>query len=380
MSVIYLDHQASTPTHPQVVAAMQPYYTEHYANPHAADHAAGWTAADAIEASRNNVAHAVDADADEIIFTSGATEANNLAIRGLTRSDPNRKKVIVSAIEHKAVLAPAREVAREGAELVVAPVDREGRVDLDRLSKLVDDQTLLVSIMLVNNEMGVVQPIKEISQLCRSAGALLHTDAAQALYWLPIDVLELGVDFLSLSGHKASGPKGIGALYVSREVRSRLQPLIHGGDQEGGLRAGTLPTPLCAGLGEACRLLPDDRAVAEWRSLTLELEAGLQSLFPQMETIGNREDRHPGNLCVRIPGVDAERLVALLQPDVALARGSACTSGIPEPSHVLRAMGLDANEAAEVVRFSTAPTTCKGEIAMALQCIAEAADRMKVIA
>ena len=230
--------------------------------------------------------------------------------------------MIVSAIEHKAVLAPAREVAREGIELVVAPVDREGRVDLDRLSMLVDDQTLLVSIMLVNNEMGVVQPIKEISQLCRSAGALLHTDAAQALFWLPIDVLELGVDFLSLSGHKASGPKGIGALYVNREVRSRLQPLIHGGDQEGGLRAGTLPTPLCAGIGEACRLLPDDRAVAEWRSLTLELEAGLQRLFPQMETIGNREDRHPGNLCVRIPGVDAERLVAILQPDVALARGS----------------------------------------------------------
>lgn len=378
--MIYLDHQASTPTHPQVVAAMQPYYADLYANPHAGDHAAGWSAADAIETARSAVAEAINADDDEIIFTSGATEANNLAIRGLTQRDARRKKIIVSAIEHKAVLAPARVVTREGLELVIAPVDREGRIDLDRLSRLVDEQTLLVSMMLVNNEMGVVQPVQEISQLCRSAGALLHTDAAQALYWMPIDVLELGVDFLSLSGHKVAGPKGIGALYVSREAKSLLQPLIHGGDQEGGLRAGTLPTPLCAGLGKACRLLPDDRAVAEWRSRTLELEAGLKSLFPQMETIGNREDRHPGNLCVRMPGVDAERLVALLQPDVALARGSACTSGIPEPSHVLRAMGLDANEASEVVRLSTAPTTSKGEIEIALQCFAEVTDRLKIIA
>lgn len=375
--MIYLDHQASTPTHPQVVKAMQPYYADFYANPHAGDHAAGWSAADAIETARSAVAEAINADEDEIIFTSGATEANNLAILGLTRAEPKRTKIVVTAIEHKAVLAPARVRAREGIELVVAPVDRKGRVDLDRLSDLVDEETLLVSAMLVNNEMGVVQPISDVSRICRAAGAYLHTDAAQALSWMPIDVLDLGVDFLSLSGHKASGPKGIGALYISREVRSRLQPLINGGDQEGGLRAGTLPTPLCAGLGEACRLLPDDRAVAEWRSLTLELEAELKRLFPQMETIGDREDRHPGNLCIRIPGVDAERLVALLQPDVALARGSACTSGIPEPSHVLRAMGLDANEAAEVVRLSTAPITRKDEIERALQCFAEVTERMK---
>lgn len=359
---------------------MQPFYTEYYANPHATDHAAGWSASDAIEAARRDVANAINADADEIIFTSGATEANNLAIRGLTRSDPSRTKIIVSAIEHKAVLAPAREVAREGFELVLAPVDSEGRIDLGRLSELVDDQTLLVSAMLVNNEIGVMQPIKEISQLCQSAGAMLHTDAAQALFWLPMDVLELGVDFLSLSGHKASGPKGIGALYVSREAKPRLQPLIHGGDQEGGLRAGTLPTPLCVGLGEACRLLPDAQAVAEWKSLTGALGAGLQSLFPRMETIGSREDRHPGNLCLRMPGVDAERLVALLQPDVALARGSACTSGIPEPSHVLRALGLDGTAVAEVVRLSTAPTTCMDQIENALQCFAQVVERMKIMA
>lgn len=378
--MIYLDHQASTPTHPEVVAAMLSLCADCYANPHAADHAAGWSAADAIEEARADVASAINADHDEIVFTSGATEANNLAILGLKRSSPRRTKVIVSAIEHKAVLAPARELCSEGAELVIAPVDRNGQVDFDILSGLVDDRTLLVSVMLVNNEMGAVQPIKTISELCRSTGALLHTDAAQALSWMPIDVLELGVDLLSISGHKAFGPKGIGALYVSREVRPQLRPLIYGGDQEGGLRAGTLPTPLCGGLGHACRLLPDAHTVNEWAALTQTLFVGLLGIFPKLELVGGHENRHPGNLCIRVPGVDAERLVALLQPHVALARGSACTSGIPEPSHVLRAIGLDAIEASEVVRLSTGPTTCKKDILGALQYFAESADRIKLVA
>lgn len=378
--MIYLDHQASTPPHPQVVAAMQPYHAEYFANPHAGDHAAGWLAADAIETARSSVANAVNADEDEIIFTSGATEANNLAILGLTQSDPRRKKIVVTAVEHKAVLAPARFKSRGQLELIFAPVDRQGRVDLNRLSQLVDDETLLVSAMLVNNEMGVVQPMKEISRICRAAGAYLHTDAAQALAWMQIDVLDTGVDFMSLSGHKASGPKGIGALFVSREVRRHLQPLIHGGEQEGGLRAGTLPTPLCVGFGEACQLLPDRGAVAAWKSVTESLLAGLKSLFPLIEVIGDWEKRHPGNLCVRIPGVEAERLVALLQPEVAIARGSACTSGIPEPSHVLRAVGLTAQEASEVVRFSTAASTSNIDIEKALKCVADVSDRMALIA
>lgn len=378
--MIYLDHQASTPTHPKVVAAMQPYFTEFSANPHAGDHAAGWSAADAIEIARSTVADAINADDDEIIFTSGATEANNLAILGLTRTDPKRTKIVVTAIEHKAVLAPARVKAQEGIELVVAPVDRKGRVDLDRLSDLVDQETLLVSAMLVNNEMGAVQPISEVSRICRSVGAYLHTDAAQALSWMPIDVLDLGVDFMSLSAHKASGPKGIGALFVSRGAKHHLRQLIHGGEQEGGLRAGTLPTPLCVGLGEACRLLPDERAVATWKATTATLMEGLTSLFPQIEIIGDPDMRHPGNLCIRLPGVDVERLIALLQPDVALARGSACTSGIPEPSHVLRAMGLTSHQASEVVRLSTGASTSEDEIKDALRCFVDVADRMKLTA
>lgn len=378
--MIYLDHQASTPTHPQVVAAMQPYFAQFYANPHAVDHAAGWSAADAIEVARSNVAAAINAEEDEIIFTSGATEANNLAILGLSRSDPRRTKIVVTAIEHKAVLAPGRARAREGIELVVAPVDRRGRVDLERLSEMVDEETLLVSVMLVNNEMGAVQPVREISQICHSAGAYLHTDAAQALSWMSIDVLDLGVDFMSLSGHKASGPKGVGALFVSREAKHQLGPLIHGGEQEGGLRAGTLPTPLCVGLGEACRLLPDVGAVAAWKSVTGTLREGLERLFPASEIVGDWEARHPGNLCVRIPGIDAETLVAHLQPEVALARGSACTSGIPEPSHVLRAMGLTSHEASEVVRLSTGVNTSAEEIQSALHRLADVADRMKLTA
>lgn len=374
--MIYLDHQASTPTHPQVVAAMQPYYADFYANPHAGDHAAGWSAADAIETARSAVAEAINADEDEIIFTSGATEANNLAILGLTRTDPKRTKIVVAAIEHKAVLAPARVRARDGIELVVAPVDRKGRVDLDRLSDLVDEETFLVSVMLVNNEMGVVQPISDVSRICRAAGAYLHTDAAQALSWMPIDVLDLDVDFMSLSGHKAAGPKGIGALFVSRQVKHHLGPLIHGGEQEGGFRAGTLPTPLCVGMGEASRLRPDERAVASWKTVTATLMQGLTSLFPQVEIIGDPDMRHPGNLCLRLPGIDAERLVALLQPDVALARGAACTSGIPEPSHVLRAMGLTAHEASEVIRTSTSASTTYEEIAGALRSFANVMDRL----
>lgn len=378
--MIYLDHQASTPTRSEVVAAMQPYFAELYANPHSEDHAAGWSANDAIEAARSKVGDAINADNDEILFTSGATEANNLAILGLTRSDPRRTKIVVTAIEHKAVLAPARAKIRDGIELVIAPVDRRGRVDLDKLSELVDEKTLLVSTMLVNNEMGTVQPIQQVSEICRSVGAFLHTDGAQALSWMPINVIDLGVDFMSISGHKAFGPKGIGALYINREAKPHLAPLIHGGEQEEGLRAGTLPTPLCVGLGEACRLLPSESVVAEWKSLTRFLRQGLERLFPQIEVVGDEVDRHPGNLCIRIPGVDAERLVALLQPDVALARGSACTSGIPEPSHVLRAMGLNEIETTEVVRLSTGPATRKDEIEQALQCFAAVAERMEVIA
>lgn len=364
--MIYLDHQASTPVHPAALAAMQPYFTHLYANPHAIDHAAGWEAGDAVENSRATIARRIGADSDEIVFTSGATEANNLALLGLAEQAGERQRVVVSAIEHKCVLAPARELERRGFELVVAPVGAEGRVDPDQLARLIDERTLLVSVMLVNNEIGTVQPISRIAEACAGAGAMLHTDAAQALAWMPMSVDDLGVDMLSLSAHKAGGPKGVGALYIRRDKRHRFRPLIQGGEQEGGLRAGTTPTPLCVGMAEACRAAPSDEQIRGWRASTARLWQGLQDSATKPELIGGEKARHPGNLCIRFPGIDAERLVAVLQPDVAVARGSACTSGIPEPSHVLRAIGLSMQQCAEALRLSTAVTTTEDEIDIAV--------------
>lgn len=360
--MIYLDHQASTPVHPAALAAMQACFAQSYANPHAVDHAAGWAASDAVENARAIVARRIGADADEIVFTSGATEANNLALLGLAEQAGARHRVIVSAIEHKCVLAPARELERRGFELVVAPVRTDGRIDPDEIAGLVDERTLLVSVMLVNNEIGIVQSVSTLAEACAAKGALLHSDAAQALAWMPMSVDGLGVDMLSLSAHKAGGPKGVGALYIRREQRHRFRPVIHGGEQEGGLRAGTVPTPLCVGMAEACQAAPTDEQLRAWRTLTARLWEGLQNCAPKPELIGAENGRHPGNLCLRFPGIDAERLVAVLQPDVAVARGSACTSGIPEPSHVLRAMGLSAAYCVETLRLSTAITTTESEI------------------
>ena len=258
-SGIYMDYQATTPADPRVVEAMQPYWSMMYGNPHSADHAYGWSADAAVETARGHIAALIGADADEIVFTSGATEANNIAVLGIARaSPPARKRIVVSAIEHKCVLAAARAAADEGFEIITVPVGADGIVDPRAVAAVVDDRTALVSIMAINNEIGTVQPLPEIAALCAAAGAVFHTDAAQALNALPIDVGTLGADLISMSAHKAYGPKGMGALFVRRNLHVRPKPIIHGGGQEGGLRSGTLPTPLCVGFGEACRILADE--------------------------------------------------------------------------------------------------------------------------
>ena len=372
---IYMDYQATTPADPRVVEAMQPYWSATYGNPHSADHAFGWSADAAVETARGHIAALIGADPDEIVFTSGATEANNLAVLGIARaSSPTRKRIVVSAIEHKCVLAAARAAVDEGFEIIVVPVGADGIVDPRAVAAVVDDRTALVSVMAVNNEIGTVQPLSEIAALCAAAGAVFHTDAAQALNALSMDVAMLGADLMSLSAHKAYGPKGIGALFVRRSLHVRPKPIIHGGGQEGGLRSGTLPTPLCVGFGEACRILADERDsdAKRIRVLRDRFLAELLKTVPGLTVNGDQMMRHPGNLNLLFPSIDAFLLLQHLHPNVAASTGSACTSGQPEPSHVLRAIGLSPDVANASIRFGIGRFTTEGDVDEAARHVGEA--------
>ena len=372
---IYMDYQATTPADPRVVEAMQPYWSALYGNPHSADHAFGWSADAAVERARGHIAALIGADPDEIVFTSGATEANNLAVLGMARASPvTRKRIVVSAIEHKCVLAAARAAADEGFEVITVSVGADGIVDPRAIAGVLDDRVALVSVMAVNNEIGTVQPLSEIAALCTSVGAVFHTDAAQALNALPIDVAALDVDLMSLSAHKAYGPKGMGALFVRRGLRVRPKPIIHGGGQEGGLRSGTLPTPLCVGFGEACRILASERDgdVQRMRVLHDRFLAELSKSVPGLKVNGDQASRHPGNLNLLFPSIDASLLLQHLHPNVAASTGSACTSGQPEPSHVLRAIGLSSEDANASIRFGFGRFTTQDEVDYAAAMVARA--------
>lgn len=367
--LIYLDHQASTPMHPAAIAATHDAMLTLHANPHAQEHASGWHAADAIETARGDIAHAICGEPDEVVFTAGATEANNLAILGMATQFRTRRKVVVTAFEHKAVLGPARELMRRGYELAIAPVTHSGIVDLDALSNLIDERTLLVSCMAVNNEIGTVQPIEAVAQLSHQAGACLHVDAAQALAWSAVNVLAFDADLLSISAHKAGGPKGVGALWIRRELQNDVQPITFGGEHEGGLRPGTLPTALCTGFAAACRHLPGPDDVASWRSRRDRFERRLLDAISGCVINGGDVERHPGAISLTFSEVDAETMVTRLQPEIAIARGSACTSGIPEPSHVLRAIGLDAAACDRTIRISVGRFTSDDDLEQALRAI-----------
>jgi cysteine desulfurase len=379
---VYMDYQASTPLDPRVLGAMRPFFegATSLGNPHAADHAYGWDADAAINRGRNQIASLIGADSDEIIFTSGATEANNLALLGAAHAAPtSRREIIVSAIEHKCVLAAGRALVDEGFTLSVAPVRPDGTVDLDELARLIGPATALVSVMAVNNETGVKQPVAQVGALCRAADALFHSDAAQALAVEPVDVDAWNVDFLSLSAHKAYGPKGIGALYVRRARRSQIRPIMFGGGQEDGLLPGTLPTPLCVGFGAACQILSDERDIetARMRRLRDRLLEQLRAALPDLKINGALIERHPGNLNIRVPGIDAELLLAAARPKLAAATGSACTSGTSEPSHVLTAMGLSSAQAVESVRLSLGRLTSEEDVDAAASAFAAAAEEVR---
>jgi cysteine desulfurase len=370
---IYLDYQATTPVDPRVVAVMRPYLDEIFGNPHS-EHSFGWDAASAVDQATEKVANLIGAEPGEIVWAAGATEANNLAIQGIARSRQRRgNHVVVSGVEHKSVLNTALSLRRLGFVVDLAPVLSSGLVDLDQLASLIRNDTALVSVMLANNEIGTVQPIAEIGAICRQREIVFHTDAAQAAGKLPIDVNLLGVDLLSVSGHKLYGPKGIGALYVSASCPTPLEPLIIGGAQQQGRRAGTVPPFLCVGLGEACRLAAAEMEVdhSHCEQLRTAFWSALSTLVTDIQINGNSECRLVGNLNVRFEGIDANSILTALKGMVAASTGSACDSGLIEPSHVLLAIGLSLREANSSVRFSFGRFTTVEEVTRVAELIAE---------
>lgn len=377
MTGIYLDHHSTAPLDPRVFDAMKPWLTERFGNPHSESHQLGRAAAEAVETARSQVAASIGAEAREIVFTSGATESNNLAILGAGRFLKGAKRRVVTvATEHKCVLESCRGLADDGYEVIVLGVRANGLVDLDALASAITPETALVSVMAANNEIGVLQPIKEIAAIAHAKGALFHTDAAQAAGKIPLDVAD--IDLMSLSGHKLYGPMGIGALYVRRRPRVRLKPIFYGGGQERGLRSGTLPVAQCVGIGEAFAIAQPEISTEAKRVGTLRdrLQAKLLSAIPGAKVNGAGVARLPGNLNLSVPGVDALDLIAAV-PDVALSTGSACTSAEVEPSYVLKAIGLGDATARASLRFGVGRFNTEADIDRAARLIAAAAARLR---
>jgi cysteine desulfurase len=372
---VYLDNQATTPCDPRVLSVMLPYFTDIYGNPHSVEHQMGHAAEAAVQTARAAVAALIGAQPQEIIFTSGATESNNIAIKGAARfarrhGDP-RRRIITVATEHKCVLESVADLAEDGFEPVVLPVGRDGLLDPAVLAAALEFPTLLVSVMAVNNETGVVQDFSAIAAMVREAGALFHSDAAQAVGKIPLDMENF--DLLSISGHKLYGPKGVGALYVRRRPRVRLDPLFSGGGQERGLRSGSLPTPLLVGLGEACRLagveMPEE--TARILGLRERLLHRLLEEIPGLRVNGSLERRIAGNLNVTFPNATAAELMRAA-PALCVSTGSACSSAEIEPSYVLTAMALSADAAAGTLRIAVGRFTSAAEIEFAADTLIEA--------
>lgn len=359
---IYLDYHATTPVDPRVLQAMLPYFTEVFGNPASASHAFGWKAQEAVEGARRQVAALIGANAREIIFTSGATESNTFAIRGVTeRADTARRRVVTSAIEHKSILEAYGRLAAQGWDVVIIPVDRGGRVQLAELERAVTPETALVSVMGANNEIGAVQPLAEIGRIAKAQGALFHVDGAQAVGKVAIDVNAMNIDLLSLTGHKLYGPKGCGALFVRR--RTELTPLITGGGQERGLRAGTLNVPGIVGLGCACEICRKEMDVenARLRGLRDRLLKGLTEGVDGVIVNGTLDHRLPHNLHVSFDRVEGEKLLMGIG-DIAVSSGSACQSASGKPSHVLSAIWGETSVPSASIRFGIGRGTTEEEI------------------
>jgi cysteine desulfurase len=361
---IYLDYQATTPMDPRVLEAMMPYFTYKFGNPHSRSHSYGWEAEEGVEKARGQLAKLIGADDKEVIFTSGATESNNLAIRGVAEFYKDRKNHIVTTVtEHKCVLDTCRHREQNGFEVTYLPVQKNGLIDLEELRAAITDKTVVVSIMAVNNEIGVIQPLEEIGKICREKKTFFHTDAAQAAGKIPLDVEAMNIDLMSISGHKIYGPKGIGALYVRRKPRVRLVPLIVGGGQERGFRSGTLPTPLCVGLGEAAELCMNEMAdeAVRLKKLQERMLKGLNAKLSDLIVNGDLEHRIPGNLNISFAYVEGESLMMGIK-NLSVSSGSACTSASLEPSYVLRALGVEEEMAHTSLRIGLGRFTTEHEV------------------
>ena len=377
-TVVYADYQATTPVDPRVIEAMTPFWHDAFGNPHSAEHSVGWRAARAVQEAAVSVGALIDADAEEIIFTSGATEANNLALFGLAiGAPPSRNRLLVSSIEHKCVLAAARALAeRQGFVVETLAVDHQGFVDPEALRRSLDDDVLMASIMAVNNEVGTVQAIAELGAILAEHGIPLHCDAAQAPCAMTVSGLADHADLISLSGHKIYGPQGIGALFVRHTLQDRMSPLIHGGGQQNGLRSGTVPVPLCVGMGTAARLVCGENACAERERIARQRDKFIARLREHGTAVTLNgpptEARHPGNANLRFDGYDGRDLLDRLQPRLAASTGAACASGMTESSHVLRALGRSSEETDASIRFSFGRFTTDAEIELAAALVLDA--------
>lgn len=376
---IYMDYQATTPMDPRVLEAMLPYFKEKFGNPHSRTHSFGWESEAAVEEARLQVARLIGADSKEIIFTSGATESNNLAIKGVAHFyGDNRRHIITISTEHKCVLDACRHLEEEGFKVTYLPVLANGLIDLSQLEAAINDNTLLVSVMAVNNEIGVIQPLKEIGEICRKHNVFFHSDAAQAFGKIALNVNEMSIDLMSISGHKIYGPKGIGALYVRRKPRIRLEPLINGGGQERGMRSGTLPTPLIVGLGMAAEIAQKEMIndAVNIKLLADRFYNGITSKIPDVFLNGDIENRWPGNLNLSFAYIEGESLILAIK-DLAVSSGSACTSSSLEPSYVLHALGVDDELAHTSIRFGIGKFTTTEEIDYAVDVIIKSINKLR---
>jgi cysteine desulfurase len=377
---IYMDNNSTTRVDPRVVEALLPYFTEHYGNAASRSHAYGWEAEAAVEEAREQVATIIGAGAKEVIFTSGATESNNLALKGAAAMYKKKgNHIITQATEHKAVLDPCKRLERDGFRVTVLPVDRYGQVHPEQVREALTDKTILVSIMAANNEIGTLQPLQGIGKLCKEKGVLFHTDAVQAIGKVPVDVEEMGIDLLSMTAHKVYGPKGVGALYVrKKDPRVRLEPIIDGGGHERGMRSGTLAVPNIVGFGAACaiarRELPEE--AKRLTRLRERLRESIMGRLPESYLNGHPTERLPGNVNISFAYVEGEGLMMGIK-DVAVSSGSACTSASLEPSYVLRALGVGDDLAHSSIRFGLGRFTTEAEVDFVADLVVREVNRLR---